>query len=261
MRLSPSKIATIFRCPREYAFQYLLNVKTKKSKPLLFGTAFHQALEGKEPDLVDLKALDPEYPFHSALRTMLAGHKAATAPLPPSMAREVVYETPEIKLVADEFRVEDSGDWFLCENKTASTLDENKRLMLPNEIQMVCYAAHAPFIAETFWLDPAKFAGVIYMTSLKPMERRTKKETIDEFGARLTSTTHVWRYPVDKFRGVVDKWKTLTEFAEKRADEVQHVFDRDKGVDRLPCNSASCVRFGNRCPYFEVCLGVTIDVK
>ena len=258
-RLSPSRISCLFRCPREFSFRYILEVKEPKSKPLLVGSQFHSMLEGKDADVNELLAADAEYPWCACLRRMVAGYNEAVKPLPPAIAREVVVESDNVKIVADELRMLPDGKFFLSENKTASILDKSKKQMLPNEIQMIAYTAHIGDIADQALLDADKFAGVLYTTTLKPMERRKKGEAIDVFGERLTSSTVVWEIPAEKFDRSKEKWAIMSEFSQRRIDEIAEIYTKHNSIDLIVGNSASCTRFGNKCPYWALCHGEEVD--
>jgi hypothetical protein len=258
-KMSASRISCLLRCPREYAYKYILEVPQAPAKPLLYGKAFHAMLEGKAPELADLAAMDADYPWGEALKIMLAGYKKAAEPLPAPLAREIHFETDRTQGYIDEVRVGDDARWYICENKTASKLSPIKRALLPRDVQMLCYVGHLCEISQQLWLDPLDFGGVYYLQTLKPMERKKVKETPEQFAGRLTSSTEVWTYLPKEFDRAHERFEVLQQFGERRAEEVHSVFDVTKTIDHVPHNTAQCERFGNRCPYFTQCHGEVKD--
>jgi hypothetical protein len=254
-RLSASKIACLFRCPREYAFRYILEVKESRNKALELGTQFHALLEGKNATVDVLRSFDAEYPWGHALRVMKAGYDVAMNLPEKSVAHEVKFENDEISVRIDEIRAGESGCWWMVEHKTASLLSATKKRTIPREIQACCYVAHVAEIAEVAWVAPEKFRGLVYTTTLKPLERRKKDETADKFGERMTSSTVLWQYHEYQLKHATMQWESMLTWFRTRIEEIHTLYDATKSVESLPGNTAQCERYGNPCPYMDFCHG------
>jgi hypothetical protein len=249
--LSASRISCVTRCPREYVCKYHMGLTEKKSEALLHGSAFHQMLDGKTPDLTDLRAADPEYPWADCLNVMLAGYKAEMQIIGgETAARELDLSTERFRLIVDEVRMV-GAQWFIVENKTATK--EPKWARLPADVQNLLYVSQRDSIAQTCWVDPADFGGLIYTATLKPQERRKKNETAGDFSARLTSSTISKILRPEAFSS--RSFTATIDWAEMQMDALDGCWNQSKSLEDIPANTASCERYGSPCPFFEVCHG------
>ena len=258
-RLSASQISCIFRCPREYAFNYIEHVPQPKSEALHFGSQFHEALNDKAWNISELEASDPDYPWSDALNVCLDGFMQATRSWYPAIAKEHWVETEDTILIVDQIGGEIQNGWWLTEFKTAGRLDENKRLLLPSEIQCLMYMGSLKEIADSLWLDPADCRGLRYTTTVKPAERRKKTESKEAFAKRLTSETHIWEYRADEFASAKQKKDGLMSYARKLQTEIHGLYDAAHDPRLLPASTANCARWGQPCPYFFRCHNVCPD--
>lgn len=249
MRLSASRISVLARCQREYIYNYTMKIPQEKSKALLLGSAWHEMLELKVPDLTELDNIDPEYPWADCLFSMMRGYDKGFPEHKDEVAREIKVED-DIRICIIDGVVVDSAGWWIVENKTrSSAMDMNEARSLPGLIQVQMYAHAAPFVAEQAWQDPDSFAGVKYVTTIKPAERRKKTETKEEFGQRLSSETQVIEIPKSCLTGNPEPAMVQ---ALARAQEADRAFESGNPMD-VPCNPASCFRYNSPCPYFSLC--------
>ena len=251
-QLSASQIQCLFRCPREYAYQYILKIPQPRNGAMLFGSAFHAAVAGETVDYEGLRVFDNDYPWAKALDVMISGHDFATAEVGARIAGEARVETDDTILIVDDV-VEKDGRWWLVERKTSGRLDESKRSWVPRDVQMVIYAGSVSEIANELFLNSADFGGVQYITTMKPSERRKKTETADEYGARMTSQTHVWTYPADIFETAVAQKQTLFSYAKMLQADIHRTYEQFMRVETLPANTACCTRYNSPCPFRGMC--------
>ena len=248
MRLSASKMSCIARCQKEYVFRYIEKREEAKSKALLFGMAWHYTLEGKEPNLEELNAIDSDYPWIDALVVMGKGYDAGFPEHVNEVQREIKFGDEEVLIGYVDSVISDDG-WWICENKSRSAdMDDNEAMMLPALIQTQIYHHAAPEIAEQLWLDIADYRGIKYVCTKKPGERRKKTETKEEYGARLTSETQVIELPKAVLTGNPEPAMVI---ARARAEEAERAYQG--GIESVPCNTASCFRYNSECPFFSLC--------
>lgn len=261
-RLSASQMQTLFRCPKEYLYRYILKEPQPSVEALMMGTAFHSVTnihcsDREISDSIDKMSLgdlkEDLYPYRDALKSMVLGHRRATATLPDVRMREFKIETPQILGFIDSVRVDPMGKWWIAETKTVSRLDIDKRFMLPNDLQVVTYVTHRDVVSKSMGLDPNGFLGVVYETTRKPQERRKIAETLPEYGKRLTSETTVWNVPAIEFRDAQNVFQSSLDLATNIRSEVHKRFERSKKEADVPANTQSCVRFNQKCPYFTKC--------
>ena len=256
MKLSASRVKVIHRCQREYVFNYIMKIEQPWNKNFAFGKAFHEMLELKEPNLAELNAYDPDYPWADALHVMGKGYEVGFPEHVNTVQREVKVEN-DIRLgfIDGVVASPDANEWWITETKSRSAaMDDNEARMLPADIQVQIYATAYQEVAEQLWLDPDAFKGILYVCSIKPNERRKKTETKDEFGARLSSYTQVIELPREILTGNPEPMM-VQSFA--RAQEAELAFSSGNPMD-VPCNTSSCFRYNSPCPYFSRCHNVAI---
>ena len=261
--LSVSQVNSLKTCPRQYVFKHILKEREFKNKNLLVGTAFHKMLEGKDVE-AELKELPAEYPHRAVLKKMKRVYEDATAQLPKVIAREVNFRVDsgqfEIMGYVDAVRVGDDG-WYLGEEKTAAVIDENKKNMLAFDLQICTYMYSQAAIARQVGVDKP-FKGLIYTATTKPSEKVKKTETLEEFAARATVETRVWKVedtPPERIKLIVE---TEFNWAQKTKQEIEATWiSSGENLDAIPSNSHSCFKFNTPCNYFEKCYGTKPVVK
>lgn len=254
MYLSASQLSCLNRCLREWVFRKILKYPEEKTEALIIGGLFHRLCEGKTIEEKDMSGLKSGFPWQRYFSTMLAGYKLERAKYPAETAGcEIEWEDEQVKMYIDELAVRPDGRWYMAERKTASAQDQNRRKMLARDMQTGLYVSRRHQIAEKFWLDPGKFAGVLYFITLKPMERLKKGESLEEFGERFTSSTDSWEIPaatILQYQGMVIR---SLSYGEKQREIASESFLQNNRIEDVPCNTASCIRFGKPCPYFKNC--------
>ena len=252
--LSASQITCINRCPREYAWKYLLKMKEPPVEALAYGSAFHRLTCGEDVDLSSLKSFDPDYPWKESLEVMLAGYREAMKTEPEPVISELEIATEEVKLIVDAILYEPTTEeWFIHEKKTAGKISEVKKRWLVDDVQMLMYVGNTNLIADKIALDPAKFSGVVYTQTLKPSERKKAKESPEEFANRLTSSTEVLKYEPWFFGAAATKLEKITSWASDRRDSICRMYEQSMDARSVPGNTSSCERYGRPCPYIDAC--------
>lgn len=256
--LSASQVSCLQRCEREYLFKYVLKLQEEKSEPLYFGSAFDKLVDAPEEiDSFDLEGLsEHEYPYRAVLKKMVEHANRTTAHLPKVKVTQFPIETGAVKGYIDAVRVDDSGDWMLAERKTAGRVEEEKRLMLHNDIQVATYVAHADLVAKELGLDLKRFKGLSYETTQKPTERLKKSETLGEFAARATVATYVWAVPESLKAHCTNIFYTTFSAAKKRKEEIEKTYFNSGNIFCIPGTSAQCFRYGSKCSFFNQCHGL-----
>lgn len=263
MRLSASQITTVQRCMREWAFKYILQIKdTTVSPALTIGKAFHKLCEGSAVGAEDFQGLDVNYPWVHYLKTMYAGYRQVRKEFAPAVAHEIVYEDERMKMYIDEIAVDDTGAWWMIERKTKAKDLPTAKSMIVNELQANIYVSNYENIADDYMLDPSQFQGLLYFTTFKPMERKGKKETPEDFGARMTSETIAWTIPRIYF---INDQSTATlnnviDWAEISCGQAMSLWERNQNYEDIPISTQSCYRYNRPCPYFEKCHAKPDDV-
>jgi hypothetical protein len=256
MRLSASQSLCLLRCSREWSFKYLDNLKEPKSKALLIGSAFHEILDGKVPDFSELRAMDADYPFAQALDVMKAGYDLAWPHELTEVGREFVYEDGDIKAIADGIAMsETTNEWFIVENKTRTELDHVG--MLKHDLQLSLYNRLAAKFADLALVDPDLYGGIIYTATKKPAQRRSKKESVEDFSTRLTSETFV--YVIEKDALLLNVGQTLAK-AGSIGLEAEKFYEFGGSLN-VPGNPNACMRYGSTCPFFARCHGDEAGIR
>lgn len=271
MTLSASKIQTLGRCGREYLYKYVLKEQEPvTSDALVFGKAFHQVLEGTDVESVPLEGLDEtKYPYRAALRVMRDTYLQATEFMPKVIKHEYKIETvvpvdtmrslisEDIVGYVDAIRLnEATGEWYITERKTASLIDQNRREMLPSDLQLAVYVTSAPLIARDLGLQENNFSGVYYEIVKKPSERLRSSESLDDFSKRLTSETVIWHLDTNDLAKLSGVFKNSTRYAVIQRETIENLYYRSgNDIESVPRNTSQCQRFGNKCGYWSKCYG------
>lgn len=254
--LSASQVSCLQRCDREYLLKYVLKLPDEKTEPLYFGSAFDYLVDNEnEIDSFDLQGLrETEYPYRAVLKKMVRSAKDATSHLPTVAINQFKISTSLVKGFIDAVRVDGfTGDWFMSERKTASRIEQDKRLMLHNDIQVATYVANAEVVAKELCLDMKRFRGLTYETTQKPAERVKKSETLEEYAERATVKTEVWTV-AESMKAHCTKVHqvTFSAMARKR-DDIENTFALCGDMHVIPGNTSQCFRFGSKCQFFNVC--------
>jgi hypothetical protein len=247
MRLSVSQMTTLHRCPREWFFQKVMALPQPKSKALMLGSAFHECLDGNIDTAFDeLEAYDPDTPWRAMIGKMLEGYKAKWPKELTEIQREIPIGDGETFLgFIDGVAINDLGNWYLIENKSASS-DIDSMDALTSNLQVAVYEKYMLEVADKLLLDPGLYAGMLYCVTVKPGERRKTKETMEQYGERMTSETHIYLIEPNVSRvDVGHEILTALITAEPllTATDPKHA----RG------NPSACIRFNSPCPYFARC--------
>jgi hypothetical protein len=203
-RLTASSLATLTGCMRKYYFRYELGLQhTSESSALTFGSAWHRAMEER------WKGGDAETALNAAcwlpktdkldelqvatLTGLLTGYYKIYDHDPIKELRpEQEFQFPltgsrsfDVAGKIDGLGIHEDGRPLLLEHKTTSdSLEPDSdywlRLRCNNQIMQYCHAARTCG-------HPVEL--ILYDVTRKPSIRQKTKETVEEYGARLTADT------------------------------------------------------------------------
>ena len=263
MRISVSQLKCALRCPREWVYKYILKYPEVTADNLHIGRVFHELVEGKPlSQTSSIRSLSTSTPWELYFRRMLAGYAIERKKHAPTFAHELEWlKEAEFKLIIDEIAMNDSGDWWIIERKTAAQSMGLKAYTLAADLQIGMYAVYRKDYAQELWLDPDRFKGCIYMVTYKPNERRKKSrakatlgeftESLEEWGERMTSSTE--SILVEK---IDEKGALATrDFGRKVIDYAVKTYDSGNDIGRVPKRLDSCMRYGRACSFFSQCHG------
>lgn len=258
VRLSASQVTTLFRCPREWIYKYVLQYKTEPAQALAFGTAFHAVMDGQEPDM---RGLDESgYPYNQALKVMRDAANKELAALPEEVAREVRIERPGMLGFVDKVVAKPNGKWKIVDYKTCSVFDKNSPAMVPGEIQMITYVAMRQEVADACDLLAEDFDGIAYIKIRKPTERRKKAESVVDLASRLTCEARTYNFSKNHFHQADVIFETTYSYARHLLAYAKETYERNYSPTAVAGNQQACVRYGKPCPFFGFCYpGVKVE--
>lgn len=143
--------------------------------------------------------------------------------------------------------MEDSeGNWYVVDLKTTGSFRIDYIPPLIKNTQLSLYSAYAMTAAKEYDLDPEKFSGARYRTTLKPRLKRAGKESAGQYAKRLLGSCKSYdiHIPVEML-----DLDALDEHAivQKRAEMLI------KKKDNPRRNYSNCTAFFSSCPYFSKC--------
>ncbi len=255
--LSISQMSVLNSCAREWVYRYVLREQTDMPAYVHVGRAFHEVVAGQAtPDTVDLKGVDEtQYPYRAALGVMSESYKHVMSSQGVPLLQEFRFEGTDTCGVVDGVQLWPNGQWSLVERKTVGRVDDDKTLTLHEDLQVATYVAHLEFIAAEALLNPKDFLSVLYTQTTRPPERRGKLESIEDYGKRLTSHTHVTVVPAERIRRDNARW--AYHLAKSRKEDVLSIYAESENPLDVPGNTQNCIKFGTRCGFFERCHGET----
>lgn len=265
MHCSVSEIKNFQDCKRRWFYEYLKRMRTT-GKALLFGTAWHGALEvfdqgGTLPEVLaradeecshQFWATDDGAKAHTLLRAMLAAYFRRWEPTRNRwihIASEFFFDVEVadgIKLVGYIDRIaEANGKTYFFERKTSSD-------------------SGATDTGSDYWqklaIDPQPAAyrhvmgpdvGVVYDVTIKPALRQKKTESLDDYGDRVQEemTANPNKYFVRR---------ELHATADQRSEQWGEIVETATAIrdykGNYPRSVNACGRFGS-CPFLGVCVG------
>lgn len=153
---------------------------------------------------------------------------------------------------ADAVMKNDKGHWWVVDLKTAKSFRADYIPPLIKNTQLSLYALYAMPIAEKYGLNPKKFKGARYRTTMKPGLKRKANETDGAYAKRLFEACN--SYDVELPLKYLDM---------DAVDEHEIVQQRTKsllkGLDKPRRNYSSCTAFFKPCPYFSKCHGIGFE--
>lgn len=260
-RLSYSASSTLLECEQKYVYSRILKVPEDPDAPdshaLSFGSAFHYVCEStmhcRTPEVpaltqeaIQIYGLDSAdyYKLAACLTEYFKLHTASGLKVV-ACEVEVFIEGYYLAYVDAVMEAEDGG-WWICDLKTAGTLNELTFKRLQYDVQLNLYASYAYKVAELVNLDIDKFQGVIYRTTRKPMVKPQKAEPIADYirRAKVVSWSAYVRKTDLHIEETRDRFRRLFE----RATELKD------GAEPFR-NYGACGSWGRPCPYWSHCYG------
>jgi len=248
--LTSSAIKTYMDCPRKYEWAYVYNIRPiRQSDALRFGSLFHDVFElldngiawkdickrtlnraATKVEAQQVLRLTAEHHWHhgddgytveeteGVFRTTIGGYECGGK-------RDRIVRLPDGRRALQEYKTS-------SEDISPGSLYWRRLRM---DIQVSIYFLSSG--VET----------IIYDVTRKPTIRQWRKETVQEYGQRLTDDIRI--RPEYYFR--------RQEVARSQADIDAAVEDvacvgRLIELEQFPRNTASCTRYGE-CPYFTAC--------
>lgn len=261
-----SRLKTWQVCPMKEALRYRSCLAPISSRvPLAFGSAIHKGLETRDISSA-LEVLIKTYPRDQAeadaqeiasatLIAMLTNYFELYPPFEDHQP-EKLFSMPMIAkrgrsrkyLIAGKIDdlVRLDGRYWIVEYKTTSRLDSSyyDRLYLDSQITMYMYAM------ERLGYD---VAGVIYRILRKPVLRRGKNETVDQFAERLTADIAERKdfyFDERKLYRSRDDIKTFEKMLFKEATLATELYKSGCSFQ----HSTACSMYG-ACEYLPLCSG------
>lgn len=201
-KLTASGLAVLVSCMRKFYYRYELNLQhTSESAALTFGSAWHRAMEsrwhGKTAEEALSDAVGEIQPLDelqvATLTGLLTGYYKCYDHDPiKELQPEQEFQFPlqgsrtfDVAGKIDGLGIHEDGRPLLLEHKTTSDSVEPDsdywlRLRCNNQIMQYCHAARVCG-------RPVEL--ILYDVTRKPSIRQKAKETVEEYGARLTADT------------------------------------------------------------------------
>ena len=186
-QLSQSSMKTLFSCPAKYAHKKVFNTPMdadyEEADSLGFGKAFHKVLEESlhtnATDKSILNAMeefnvekDQKDPLTHMLNNYLKVHKASGLKV---IKCELQIATPEFIGYIDFIAIDNSGGWWLGDNKTAGRHDPSILSRLHRDYQLNLYSHFVDWIQNALpELEGRVFRGFRYRQSIKSKAKTLK---------------------------------------------------------------------------------------
>lgn len=250
---SYSRLTTLRRCPKLFEYQYIhRRAAMQTDDSLTFGTAVHNALNalytsGSIPPVVGDTQDD------ILLRAVLSGYTQryddnfTVETCEEKLTQKLFFGLPDRFLtILDLVVVDERGDRWLVEHKTTAGEIDTSQIRWQSkafDLQTQMYMRALQVAGR-----PAK--GVVFNLIRRPMIRKKKHETTEEFEHRAALTClgeeYFQRFPVKHIED---------DTLEQRIALLLVQHDACSQLKRWPHNEASCWAFGRECDFAQVCLG------
>lgn len=252
---SYSRLTTLRRCPKLFEYQYIhRRMAMQTDDSLTFGTAVHNALNalytsgsippvlGDTQDDILLRAVLTNYAEHYDMRDQFTVESCEER-----LVQKLFFGLPDRFLtILDLVVLDERGDRWLVEHKTTSGEIDTDQIRWQSkafDLQTQLYMRALQTAGR-----PAK--GVVFNLIRRPMIRRKKAETLEEFAHRAALTCSGEEY-FQRFHVQHIDDDTL----EQRISLLLAQHDACTQAKRWPHNEASCWAFGRECDFAQVCLG------
>jgi len=260
-RLSYSGSTTLLSCEQKFVYSRVQHLPEDPdagdSYALKFGSAFHwvceQTLHVRTPQVPELTQqavrqydLEPrDYLKLAACLTRYFWLHAASGLV--VIACEIEIRDPGFYLgYVDAIMVAHDGGWWICDLKTSSQPSMTTFRKLQRDPQLNLYASYVDKICAILNLDPKKFQGCIYRTTVKPKATPKIGETVREYIERASVTSY--SIYVRKTELHVPHIRDTFGRLFARAAELQ------KGAEPIR-NYGACGDWNRPCEYWSRCHG------
>jgi len=273
IRISYSSSTTFQGCQRRFYYQKVVKIDhdpdfEDNAKALRIGKAFHAILEYCEHDQAKLK---PGHFMKSFEENAVSS--PTEQGLIAGMVRKYIglHRDSKLKVAGIEIQVGDgvnyigfvdvllvdeNGNWWIVDLKTAARLSASLLSRLSRDPQLNIYAYFMKDIAKELNLDPEKFMGVRYRVTTKATIKCGPKETIQAFSKRCFDRIESYDIGIPKQDLIPEKVHTkfMSMLKDMRALE-------DKKEDEVSQNFGECEKFFKPCPYWSNCYGKTFTAN
>ena len=225
------------------AFHYVLEV-TKHQRPKKIGKLLKECTE-HEDILLDKQY----YPLIAAMVKRYCDLHESSGLEVVGIEEEVSEDGFFIGFI-DAIMKDDDDNWYVVDLKTTGSFRADYLPPLIKNIQLSLYTPYAIQLCKKLKLDPEKFAGARYRTTVKPRLKQRKGESSGEYARRLYDSCN--SYDVFLPPELLDS-EALEEheIVQQRAEQLI------KGYDLPRRNYSNCTAFFKPCPYFSHCHGMT----
>jgi ATP-dependent helicase/DNAse subunit B len=243
-KVSASELNALYECPRKWFYRYICKLDKPKDY-IVLGRCFHEYLEGKKAEDIDLAGLPTGADDYRWWIEKMGNNFWENVPQSSVKKSELWVESYGYKGKID--KIQTNGDsWYIMEVKTAAQISEEKLNMLASDLQLTGYVAHAAEVASELGLDPAKFGGVSYVQCRKP-----KKGTKDL--NRWQAETLVQFVPSSLFSEAKRNWYMQKDMGTMLMDMAMAKYRKRNNAMDIPICSRNCIGSFGPCDYFDEC--------
>lgn len=265
LRLSYSSAGLLQSCSQKYYFYKVEGAVPDEDfkdddTALLVGKAFHYVLEKSNhvksntvgPLLKTaceiFKCEDEQAMIHAMILKYLECHEKSKL-----KCHKAEFEMSNDNFIGyiDGIMMEDNGDWWVIDLKTASTFSESITAKLHTNTQLNLYAYFAPDMARQFNLDTSKFAGTRYRVTTKTKIKKKESEEYAKYVSRCYESVNSYDCVIPK--EIMCPERAMAHHLRLFAESI-----RLRDGDLKPCpNFDNCLQYFKPCKYWSKCHGAT----
>lgn len=263
-RLSYSSAELLANCTQKYYHKKVLGTPIdsdieQDQEAFNVGKAFHHVMEqsrhDKEPSLKQIKHActvheveDKQAMIHAMSLKYFKLHKKLGLTC---VATEFEIANTIFLGYVDVILKDKSGNWWVTDLKTASTVSDTKLARLHSDTQLNLYSRFQDHMAAMFKVDPKKFAGARYRVTTKSKIKPLKDEKYNSYVKRLFAS-------VSSIDVEIPKESLNWEKAYKNHERLHSLsMALREGKITPKQNFGYCDSYFKPCEYFSACHGDT----